>query len=219
MDSGKDLIEKAEKSIDRLEKEVVGGEADSTNSNVRYLAYLARIRPIVTTGARYLAYTSDVGEAFRPVVNPNFVRAAYGISWTYLIGDVSYEGYKARREVKETNVIGRDASMAVGLRVAERAVFQATASMLFPALTIHSLVKYSAKFIKSRNFKSQAVKAWGPTTLGLLAVPFLPYMFDKPIEHVTERAFGMLGEVVLKDDTRKALEKARKMHEIHGPSL
>lgn len=50
----------------------------------RYLAYLARFRAIV----RYLAYTSDVGEAFRPIVNPKIVSAAYAISWSYVIGRV-----------------------------------------------------------------------------------------------------------------------------------
>lgn len=29
------------------------------------------------------------------MAHPNWVRAAYGISWAYLIGDVSHEGYKA----------------------------------------------------------------------------------------------------------------------------
>ena len=32
--------------------------------------------------------TSDVGEAFRPVVSPHIVTAAYGISWLYLAGSV-----------------------------------------------------------------------------------------------------------------------------------
>lgn len=44
---------------------------------------------------RYVAYTSDIGESFRPVAHPNLVRAAYGVSWAYLVGDVSHEGYKA----------------------------------------------------------------------------------------------------------------------------
>ena len=34
--------------------------------------------------------TSDVGEAFRPVVSPYIVTAAYGISWLYLAGCVQW---------------------------------------------------------------------------------------------------------------------------------
>lgn len=68
---------------------------ESTESNVRYAAYAARFRTILLASQRYIAYTSDIGESFRPVAHPNWVRAAYGISWAYLIGDVGNEGYKA----------------------------------------------------------------------------------------------------------------------------
>jgi fission process protein 1 len=44
---------------------------------------------------RYVAYTSDVGESFRPVAHPYLVRSAYAISWTYILSDVGHEGYKA----------------------------------------------------------------------------------------------------------------------------
>ncbi|KFY20952.1 hypothetical protein V493_07596, partial [Pseudogymnoascus sp. VKM F-4281 (FW-2241)] len=68
---------------------------ESTESNIRYAAYVTRIRTALLSAQRYVAYTSDVGESFRPVAHPNLVRAAYGISWTYLAGDVAHEGYKA----------------------------------------------------------------------------------------------------------------------------
>ena len=42
-----------------------------------------------------VAYTSDIGESFRPVAHPWLIRGAYGISWAYLVGDVGHEGYKA----------------------------------------------------------------------------------------------------------------------------
>lgn len=68
---------------------------DSTDTNYRYAAYANRIRTILLSAHRYVAYTSDIGESFRPVAHPWLVRSAYGISWAYLIGDVSHEGYKA----------------------------------------------------------------------------------------------------------------------------
>lgn len=63
--------------------------------------YLARLRPLAAAG-RYVAYTSDIGESFRPVVSPRTVTAAYGISWAYLIGDVVFESVKARARAEET---------------------------------------------------------------------------------------------------------------------
>lgn len=78
-----------------LTEKVVKGEVDSLESNARYLAYAGRLRTALVASTRYLAYTSDVGEAFRPIVPPAVVTAAYGISWLYLGLDVGYEGYKS----------------------------------------------------------------------------------------------------------------------------
>ena len=72
-----------------------GSAKETTDSNLRYAAYANRLRTIMLAAHRYVAYTSDIGESFRPVAHPYWVRGAYGISWAYLIGDVSHEGYKA----------------------------------------------------------------------------------------------------------------------------
>lgn len=49
---------------------------------------------------RYVAYTSDIGESFRPIAHPYIIRGAYGISWAYILGDVAHEGYKAYQRNK-----------------------------------------------------------------------------------------------------------------------
>ncbi|PLN76956.1 mitochondrial 18 KDa protein-domain-containing protein [Aspergillus taichungensis] len=68
---------------------------DSTDTPYRYAGYANRLRTILLSAHRYVAYTSDIGESFRPVSHPYLVRSAYAISWTYLLGDVAHEGYKA----------------------------------------------------------------------------------------------------------------------------
>lgn len=68
---------------------------DTTETNIRYAAYASRIRTIMISAQRYVAYTSDIGESFRPVAHPWLVRSAYGISWLYVTGDTLNEGYKA----------------------------------------------------------------------------------------------------------------------------
>lgn len=47
------------------------------------------------TAHRYIAYSSDIGESFRPVSHPYLVRSAYAVSWAYILGDVTIEGRKA----------------------------------------------------------------------------------------------------------------------------
>ncbi|KAI9795023.1 MAG: hypothetical protein M1816_000043 [Peltula sp. TS41687] len=71
--------------------------------------------------------------------------------------------------------------------MAERAVFQSIASMGLPAFTIHSIVKYSGRAFKDA--KRTAIRTYMPIGLGLAAVPFLPFIFDKPVEEAVEWTF------------------------------
>ena len=177
--------------------------ADSTESNIRYAAYTNRIRTVLSSAHRYVAYTSDIGESFRPVAHPNFVRAAYGVSWLYILGDVSYEGYKAylqNQRVLRGLVPGDnpgelktgEPGVVTPLQdyrtvMVQRGIFQSLASMGLPAFTIHSVVKYSGKAMKG--LKNQRLRVWGPIGLGLGVVPFLPSLFDEPVENAVEWAF------------------------------
>jgi hypothetical protein len=78
---------------------------------------------------------SDIGEAFRPIVNRKIVAGAYGISIAYVFGDIGFEGYKAHLDRQErlsaasiaaakvgTKAVDEECSAAteIGLRVARR---------------------------------------------------------------------------------------------------
>ncbi|KAJ3548098.1 hypothetical protein NM688_g5337 [Phlebia brevispora] len=185
-------------------------DVDSVDSDVRYMAYAARLRTALRAGHRYIAYTSDVGEAFRPVVPPAIVTAAYGISWLYLAGtssDVGYESYKAYRK-GPTPVEAAHFSEPTRLSMiaVKRAVFQSIASMALPAFTIHTAVKQAKKAFV--NVSNPRLKTWGPTVTGLSIVPILPYLFDKPVEHATDAAFEWLEKRLMEQqDKEKASEK------------
>jgi fission process protein 1 len=65
---------------------------------------------------RYVAYTSDIGESFRPIAHPYLIKGAYGVSWLYIGGDVFHEGYKAYvRNQKVLHPEKRDAQDEVEL--------------------------------------------------------------------------------------------------------
>ncbi|KAG2158948.1 mitochondrial 18 KDa protein-domain-containing protein [Suillus bovinus] len=195
------MTEKAQNEISSLADRNV----DSTDSDLRYMAYAARLRTAVRAGSRYIAYTSDVGEAFRPVVPPAVVTACYGISWLYLAGcvpfhqylcrivtshtsDVSYEAYKThRRGPSPIEAAHFSEPTRVGMVAVKRAVFQSVASMALPAFTIHTAVNQAKKAFT--NVQNKRLKTWGPTISGLAIVPFLPYIFDHPVETATDKAF------------------------------
>ncbi|MCJ1308246.1 hypothetical protein MMC25_001899 [Agyrium rufum] len=218
------LVDDEEKLVDQIYEE----------SNLRYAAYATRLRTILLSAHRYVAYTSDIGESFRPVAHPYLIRSAYGISWAYLIGDVGHEGYKAylrnQRQIyphapgtmaetatnatTTTNVsenLTTNGTSTVGTMVqaprghvpaiddyravmAERAIFQGLASMGLPAFTIHSIVRYSGRALK--NAKNTRIRTYGPIGLGLAAVPFLPFLFDKPVESAVEWTFHKAFETI-----------------------
>ncbi|KAL1843081.1 hypothetical protein VTJ49DRAFT_3216 [Mycothermus thermophilus] len=215
-----ELVDKQDKEENFFDELFEGYAPPSTESNVRYAAYAARFRTILLSAHRYVAYTSDIGESFRPVAHPWLVRGAYGVSWAYILGDVGYEGYKAylhnQRALNPQVELSSHQQRILGLEVSEpspkprpptadgppraiapledyrtvmlqRGIFQSLASMGLPAFTIHSIVKYSGRAMK--DVKSVAVRTWGPIGLGLSIVPFLPRIFDKPVENAVEWAF------------------------------
>ena len=69
MDAAKSAEQHLVQTVTTSAHEVVSGEVDSRDTPARYLGYLARVRPILQPFSRYLAYTSDVGEAARPIVS------------------------------------------------------------------------------------------------------------------------------------------------------
>ncbi|KAK4686577.1 hypothetical protein P7C73_g3544, partial [Tremellales sp. Uapishka_1] len=188
----------AEQAGENKVQELVQENADSTDSNVRYAAYLRRITDVARAGSRYTAYTSDIGEAFRPVVRPFIVTAAYGVSWAYLIGDVSFTTYKSSQlgptplEAANVSEPTRLAMVAV-----KRSIFQGVASMALPAFTIHTAVRQAGKqFAKSTN---PTLRRWGPTAVGICIVPALPFLFDHPVETAVDYGFEKLEHALFKN--------------------
>lgn len=135
---------------------------------------------------RYLAFTSDLGEAVRPVVATRLVRSMYGISWGYCGGDVIYNTWMAHKA-------GVDRSRLQEMTV-ERILFHSVASMALPAFTIHTTVKLCTPVLRNRFAASAPLVArFGPSFCGLCMVPFLPFMFDHSVEGALAWGFANYG--------------------------
>lgn len=201
--------------------QVIGSACSQDNSaeegNLRYAAYANRLRTILLASHRYVAYTSDIGESFRPVAHPYLVKLGYGISWAYLIGDASYASWKVKvksegrytpglkpwnelppankeaADLYNQSVAGSLAETDWRVQLVKRGIFQSLASMAFPAFTIHSAVRYSSILFKN---SPKTLKTYGPVGVGLGIVPLLPYIFDEPVEHAVDYVFDR-GEALL----------------------
>lgn len=126
--------------------------------------------------SRYSAYASDVGEAFRPVAPPAFVKATYAVAFGYVGCDILYNGYRASEE-------GRSVERAV----AHATVFQGLASLGAPFAIIHTTVSATTKMASAVG--SKPLIRYGPTVAGLAWIPFLPSLVDEPIEELVHHAF------------------------------
>jgi fission process protein 1 len=157
--------------LDANEINSIVSDINLADTNARFAGYTAAFARSV----RYLAFTSDFGEAFRPIAHPRLVTMTYGISWAYCGADVFWEAYKAKQR-------GASREELYHL-VSERSVFQAVASMALPALSIHTTVNLGKKFFG----RIGRFQKWGPTVAGLSLIPFLPFMFDHPVEHALNR--------------------------------
>ncbi|KAK6459975.1 mitochondrial 18kDa protein [Scheffersomyces coipomensis] len=184
---------------------------EEQESGLRYAAYANRFRTILLASHRYVAYTSDIGESFRPVAHPWLVRMGYGVSWLYILGDVSYFSWivKLKSEGRYTPGLKpwhnaypeADPEAAAAFKTqnpslvdsdwrlvaVKRGIFQSIASMGLPAFTIHSAVRYSSILFKNSGIN--VLKTYGPVAIGLGIVPVLPYIFDEPVEAVVDWVF------------------------------
>ncbi|KAK5672476.1 hypothetical protein BDV3_002843 [Batrachochytrium dendrobatidis] len=182
-------------------------DIETIDSPLRILGYAGRLRNFVTAGSRYLAYTSDMGEAFRPVVPRSVVNAAYGVSFAYVGIDVAYEGYKSS--------LRGDSPMEVTRTVVERTIFQGLASLLLPAITIHSVVDLTTKALK--NTSINALKRWGPTAAGLAVLPVLPILLDRPVEYVMDKSFDSLWPLSAEAHARAMAHLVHQHQHHHKP--
>ncbi|EER35843.1 conserved hypothetical protein [Candida tropicalis MYA-3404] len=202
-------VEPTQKTLQKVKGAVDDQSISEQESGLRYAAYANRLRTILLASHRYVAYTSDIGESFRPVAHPYLVKSGYAVSWLYILGDVSYAAWITKMksegkylpglkpwdkepEANETaaktflsthNVVDTDWRLSA----LKRGIFQSVASMGLPAFTIHSAVRYSSYIFK--NSKIPAFKTYGPVAIGLGIVPVLPYIFDEPVEHAVDWIF------------------------------
>lgn len=212
-----DLQKLVDRSDDWMDDLYEGQGPDSTETSVRYAAYANRVRTIMLSAHRYVAYTSDIGESFRPIAHPYIVKGAYAVSWAYLIGDVSHEGYKAYMRNKRllhpsdnqhfdaTSATAKDMPAEKALPadvpihipaiedyravMAQRAVFQSLASMGLPAFTIHSIVRYSGRALK--NASNTTIRTWGP-----IGVSNHPSQTERTTDNVSARPCSCTGSAI-----------------------
>ncbi|KAK7927179.1 mitochondrial 18 KDa protein-domain-containing protein [Apiospora marii] len=193
------LVDKDDKEDNYFDELVDGYVPDSTESNLRYAAYATRLRTIMMSAHRYVAYTSDIGESFRPVAHPWLVRGAYGVSWAYILGDVSYEGYKAywqnQRKTNPTVELSERAQWATGLTnhatTTPEAAAAAAAAVAAPPGVVMPLEDYRTVMVQRGIFQSLA--SMGLPAFTIHSVVRYSGRAMKNVKNATLRTYGPIG--------------------------
>lgn len=173
-ENGDGILDENEKK--RAESEIL---MDSSLRVAGYTGVYARL-------FRYLAFTSDFGEALRPVVKVGLVNLSYAIAIGYCFADVGIEAYN----LHERGYLTRDGKpMTMTQCVVERSVFQGLASILLPFGIIHTTVGVGKNFFG----KIGRFTKFGPSILGLSIIPLLPMYLDHPCEQAIEYTFEKYG--------------------------
>ena len=141
----------------------------------------AAAKAAVGDAARYVAYSSDVGESMRPVLRPWMVNATYGVAIGYVL-------YDAGTDVKRKADAGHSTEVLLATGT-YKLVFHGLVSLAMPAVIIHSAVHQAHDLFAREAFsKMPRVVKWGPSAVGLGLIPLMP-LLDPPAEHVLEAVF------------------------------
>lgn len=139
------------------------------------------------TGLRYLGYANETGESFK-FIFPQFLTPSYAIAYGYCLGDALYKGlhwYFDNGEVVKSGLF-----KAFG----DALIFQCFASVLIPGNIIAIFVETTdeqLKKVKALEDKPAVLK-WGPTVVGLGAIPFIVHPIDVSVDWVMEHSIRLL---------------------------
>jgi hypothetical protein len=168
-----------------------------------YWAYMRNAGFILKRGfityARPLAYTSELGEATRPIVPLWFVRMMYGVTFAYVGIDTLIKTHETWIETEKDPLQNKKTA----IKLFDTIVWHGSASISLPALTIHTTVKYTGilvnkfyqdpiktipptkeytKFISrtllQKVFSPSAIPSW----IGIAMIPFIIH----PLDHLTD---------------------------------
>lgn len=160
---------------------------------MRYVSSLVRKPQHLMRQLRPTAYASEVGESFRPVVKPWLVNMAYALSIGYVCADTAFHTYNVHSTLKKQSLPNDQIVKQTAINFGDKAVWHTFASMVLPAVTVHSVVKYSGKTINYGLNRSSYMTTKhlasigrysriGSVFMGLASIPFIIH----PLDHLTD---------------------------------
>jgi len=152
------------------------------------------------TWIRYCAFTNEVGECFRPLINVKLVHLSYVAAFGYVFSDTIYKTYHSYR-VYSRQPINSAHKNIILYQSADTLLWHLLASIIIPGFTINRIVKISSIVFNRYVIPNQITKlpilfskkidtnmlSKLPTMIGLFSIPFVVHKIDHGVDWVMYR--------------------------------
>lgn len=129
---------------------------------------------------RPAAYTSEVGEAVRPIVPKPVIWLGYGLSFGYVFADIGLKLHDIKDKPNDE----------IFWKGIDLSLWHASASIVVPAITIHTIVESVTKIqnnlIKRGKVLPPRFRAMFPSAIGLLSIFGIIHPIDKGTDYMLD---------------------------------
>ncbi|XWV25559.1 hypothetical protein QJ856_gp0195 [Tupanvirus deep ocean] len=150
---------------------------ESVPESFKYAASLSRALRALS-GFRMASYASDVGEATRGTFPNIFVNAMYAVTVSYIGSDLYFKW----RDNKHLRVLPKDENNTLTpfqKYMGYHTLWHAQASLLFPTMTIHTIVNLVRNSSKKMTWINPRITKFLPAGVALASIPLLIEPLDK----------------------------------------
>ncbi|KAH8343310.1 mitochondrial fission process protein 1 [Drosophila kikkawai] len=130
------------------------------------------------TFIRYMGYSNEIGEAFRPLVPKSLVAATYGMAIGYVCTDTFDKALRLQMEGASTK--------EVVIRGGDVFAWQMMASVAIPGLVINRIT-WATRSLLTR--APVAVLKTVPTLVGLASIPLIIHPIDNLVDRVMDATY------------------------------
>ncbi|KAJ0406825.1 hypothetical protein P43SY_008847 [Pythium insidiosum] len=135
---------------------------------------------------RYLGYSNELGESFRPIV-PQLVVPSYLVAFGYVLGDTYDKASKAHTAATSQGASEQKRTALAANAAVDTLLWQSLASVAIPGFTINRLVALSSAVAEKTLKQSPVLRRWAPTALGLGVIPLIIHPIDTLVDNVMDR--------------------------------
>lgn len=136
------------------------------------------------TPMRYLGYSNELGEAFRPLISRTLVNSTYVVAAGYCVAD-TYS--KARRVYRTPVALGGGTCKAV-ITAGDVLLWQTLASVVLPGLAINRICWGTGRLLKMLK-ASKILQKSVPTAVGLASIPVIIHPIDQLMDYVMDNTY------------------------------